>query len=84
MLYSCGHFVKFMSLYASAPRMAPYLMDALLPAVRAKGLAAMLAAHRPTRLPLRWAAAQLGFADDQEEEVRWLAYCLMHCLQQQQ
>lgn len=49
--------------------MAPYLMDALLPAVRAGGLATMLAAYHPCRLPLAWVAAQLGWGEDQEEEV---------------
>jgi hypothetical protein len=50
--------------------MAPYLMDALLPRVRAQGLATLLAAHRPARLPLDWAMSQLGWEADQEAEVR--------------
>lgn len=60
-----------MRLYTSAPRMAPYLMDALLPRVRGQGLAALLAAHRPARLPLGWALLQLGWEEDQEGEVRF-------------
>ncbi|WIA35122.1 hypothetical protein OEZ86_003603 [Tetradesmus obliquus] len=69
-----GAYVSFMRLYASAPRMAPYLMDALLPRVRGQGLAALLAAHRPARLPLGWALLQLGWEEDQEgEALRYLA-----------
>lgn len=64
-----GAYVSFMGLYASAPRMAPYLMDALLPRVRAQGLATLLAAHRPARLSLDWTMTQLGWEEDQEQEV---------------
>jgi hypothetical protein len=49
--------------------MAPYLMDALLPRVRAQGLATLLAAHHPARLPLDWLMTQLGWEEDQEQEV---------------
>ncbi|KAF8060462.1 LENG8 [Scenedesmus sp. PABB004] len=66
--YRSGHYVGFMSAYASAPRMAPYLLDQLLPRVRRGALGALLAAYHPLRLPLGWAAAQLGWGDDQEDE----------------
>lgn len=59
-----------MSLYGSAPRMAPYLMDQLLPKVRTAALATMLSSHYPTRLPLDWVIRQLGFGEDQEREVK--------------
>lgn len=62
-----------MSLYASAPRMAPYFMDQLLPRVRGAAMATMLAAYHPTRLPLDWVMVQLGFGEDQQQEVRLLS-----------
>eukprot|EP00878_Enallax_costatus_P031815 GHUV01034864.1.p1 GENE.GHUV01034864.1~~GHUV01034864.1.p1 ORF type:complete len:105 (-),score=13.40 GHUV01034864.1:393-707(-) len=65
-----GQYCKFMSLYGSAPRMAAYLMDQLLPQVRASGLATMLSAYYPTRLPVDWVMLQLGFGEDQQDEVR--------------
>jgi hypothetical protein len=57
-----GDAAAFFRLYAEAPRMAPYLLDALAPRVRANALAAALAAHRPG-VPAAWLAAQLGFQD---------------------
>lgn len=51
-----GH---LLSLYESAPRMAPYLMDPLLDRLRAR-LAAALSAFSPS-VPLHFAAATLGF-----------------------
>jgi hypothetical protein len=62
--------------------MAPYLMDALLPRVRAQGLATLLAAHHPARLPLEWTMTQLGWEQDQQQEVGaqpiWLAVFWLH------
>lgn len=60
-----------MALYADAPRMAPYLMDALLDRVRAAGLRALAAGYSPLPLPLGWAAAQLGF-DSESEGAEWM------------
>lgn len=70
-----GQYKHFMSLYGSAPRMAPYLMDQLLPRVRAAGLATILVAYCPTRLPLDWMMVQLGFAEDQMQEVSPVCCC---------
>ncbi|BDA50297.1 Leukocyte receptor cluster member 8 homolog [Coccomyxa sp. Obi] len=50
---------QLLSLYESAPRMAPYLMDPLLDRLRAR-LAAALSGFSPS-VPLRFAAATLGF-----------------------
>ena len=58
---------SFFRLYRSAPRMSPYLMDALAQGVRAAALAAALAAYRPGA-PLEHLAAQLGFADAAQME----------------
>eukprot|EP00775_Hariotina_reticulata_P014769 gene14769-14944_t len=57
-----------MKLYGSAHRMAPYLMDQLLPRVRSAGLMTLLSAYQPTRLPLDWVMLQLGFGEDQQQE----------------
>eukprot|EP00878_Enallax_costatus_P032780 GHUV01036048.1.p1 GENE.GHUV01036048.1~~GHUV01036048.1.p1 ORF type:complete len:130 (+),score=28.13 GHUV01036048.1:45-392(+) len=71
-----GQYCKFMSLYGSAPRMAAYLMDQLLPQVRASGLATMLSAYYPTRLPVDWVMLQLGFGEDQQDEAaNYFAAC---------
>jgi hypothetical protein len=58
-------------LYADAPRMSPYLMDALLDRVRARALRTLAFAYSPLPLPLDWAAAQLGF-DGAAEAAAWL------------
>jgi hypothetical protein len=58
-----GDACAFFRLYAHAPRMAPYLMDALSAGVRVRALAAALAAYRPG-VPAAWLATQLGFADE--------------------
>jgi hypothetical protein len=58
-----GDACAFFRLYAQAPRMAPYLMDALSAGVRVRALAAALSAYRPG-VPAAWLAAQLGFADE--------------------
>jgi hypothetical protein len=60
-----------MRLYADAPRMAPYLMDALLERVRARALRGMCAAYSPLPLPLGWAAEQLGF-DGAADAAAWM------------
>lgn len=59
-----------MQLYATAPRMIPYLMDSLLERVRLRGLRALLAAYSPLPLPLDWVAVQLGF-EGPEDAARW-------------
>ena len=70
---SSGNFHKFFRLYASAPRMASYLMELMLPGMRRLGLRAMLRAHSPT-VSAEWVANALGFAsaadadDDGEDE----------------
>ncbi|KAI8474600.1 MAG: SAC3/GANP/Nin1/mts3/eIF-3 p25 family-domain-containing protein [Monoraphidium minutum] len=66
-----GDYVRFVALYADAPRMAPYLLDALLERVRARGLRALAVAYSPLPLPLGWAAAQLGF-DDAGDAAEWM------------
>lgn len=50
---------ELLELYASAPRMTPYLMDALLQRLRGR-LAAALSAYSPS-VPLSLVAAALGF-----------------------
>ncbi|KAK9903296.1 hypothetical protein WJX75_002137 [Coccomyxa subellipsoidea] len=50
---------ELLELYASAPRMTPYLMDALLERLRGR-LAAALSAYSPS-VPLSLVAAALGF-----------------------
>jgi hypothetical protein len=57
-----GDAATFGHMFDNAPRMSPYLMDALLPRVRAKGLVAALTAYRPG-CPLSCLARQLGFTD---------------------
>ena len=64
-----GDACAFFRLYRDAPRMAPYLMDALSARVRATALAAALAAYRPG-VPAAWLAAQLGF-EDATQLVEW-------------
>ncbi len=56
-----------MALYVDAPRMAPYLMDALAGKVRRRGASAMVAAYAPS-LPLDFVKLQLGL--ETAEEVR--------------
>eukprot|EP00899_Mesostigma_viride_P001207 jgi/Mesvir1/11087/Mv02461-RA.1 len=57
-----GDYCSFFRLYACAPRMAPYLMDALVPRMRARALRAMLRGYFPS-LPLAFVARSLGFGD---------------------
>lgn len=57
-----GDAATFVHMFDNAPRMSPYLMDALLPRVRATGLVAALTAYRPG-CPLSCLARQLGFTD---------------------
>jgi hypothetical protein len=57
--------VAFFRLYKTAPRMAPYLMDALSAGVRTSALNAALAGYRPG-VPTAWLAQQLGFAHAEE------------------
>jgi len=56
-----GAHLTFIQLYATAPRMTPYLMDALLERVRTRALRTLCAAYSPLPLPVAWVAAQLGF-----------------------
>jgi hypothetical protein len=67
-----GAYLRFMQLYATAPRMGPYLMDALLERVRLRGLRTLASAYSPLPLPLDWVAAQLGF-EGAEEAAEWAA-----------
>lgn len=55
-----GDVVGFLRLYPSAPRMAPYMMDALLATLRSQMVATMLVAYRPTAVPLAHVADCLG------------------------
>jgi hypothetical protein len=52
--------------------MAPYLMDGLLPRVRARALRTLCAAYSPLPLPLAWVAEQLGF-ESAAEAGAWAA-----------
>lgn len=63
-----GNFHKFFRLYASAPRMASYLMELMLPAMRRLGMRSMLRAHNPT-VSAEWVAKMLGFgaSDDKDD-----------------
>jgi hypothetical protein len=67
-----GDFVGFVAAYGSAPRMAPYLLDGLLPRVRARALRTIAAAYAPLPLPLSSLAEMLGF-DTPEEAGGWAA-----------
>jgi hypothetical protein len=49
----------FTSLYLDAPRMSPFLMDALAGRLQRRGAAAMVSAYAPS-LPLEFASLQLG------------------------
>jgi hypothetical protein len=62
---SCNY-QRFMALYATAPRMSPYLMDLWLPRIRAATLKVLLVAYRPTALPMDFVASCLGFEGVQE------------------
>ena len=67
---------RFFALYADAPRMSAYLMDALLDRVRATGLSALVAAYGRD-LDLAFVCGQLGF--DPETETAALAeYASQH------
>ena len=70
-----GDAAAFMRLYPTAPRMSSYLMDALLPAVRAACLAAALAAYRPG-CPLTVLARQLGCDDGDGQHAQLLEWAL--------
>lgn len=65
-----GSYLRYIQLYATAPRMAPYLMDCLLERVRARALRTVTAAYSPLPLPLEWLAEQLGF-ESAEECATW-------------
>ena len=65
---SCNY-QSFMELYATAPRMAPYLMDLWLPRIRAATLKVLLLAYRPTALPMTFVASCLGFEGIKEVRV---------------
>ncbi|KAI7844718.1 hypothetical protein COHA_001806 [Chlorella ohadii] len=58
-------FVNFLRLYESAPRMAPYLMDALLAKMRSKAYSTVLAAFQPS-VPLSALAGWFGFTKKKE------------------
>lgn len=60
-----GDFVRFMQLYLEAPRMAPYLMDLLLPKMRIKAYNTVLAAFLPS-VPLAALAGWFGFTKRKE------------------
>jgi hypothetical protein len=64
-----GNAAAFFRLQRSAPRMAPYLMDRLAPALRSTALAAALAAYRPGA-PAAWFATMLCF-DSASQCVQW-------------
>ena len=73
-----GDAAAFVRLYPSAPRMSSYLMDALLPGVRAACLAAALAAYRPG-CPMAVLARQLGCGDDGDgQHAQLLDWALAH------
>lgn len=55
----CANFYRFFSLYCDAPRMSAYLMDAMLPRMRATGLRTLIAAHG-TAVDLEFVADVLG------------------------
>ncbi|PRW59764.1 Leukocyte receptor cluster member 8 isoform A [Chlorella sorokiniana] len=58
-------FVNFLRLYESAPRMSPYLMDALLAKMRSKAYSTVLAAFQPS-VPLSALAGWFGFTKKKE------------------
>ncbi|GAX78375.1 hypothetical protein CEUSTIGMA_g5817.t1 [Chlamydomonas eustigma] len=59
-----GDFHSFAKLYQTAPRMSPYLMDRLLPRMRAWALKAMVTAYRPTSVPLSHVSVELCLEQD--------------------
>lgn len=59
-------YALFLSLYRTAPRMSPYLMDMMLASMRHRALAASVAAHKPTPLPLTLLASVLGVESAEE------------------
>ena len=56
--YFASDYAAFTALYVDAPRMTPYLMDALAGRVRRRGALAMVAAY--ASLPLQFISSQLG------------------------
>jgi len=64
-----GNAAAFFRLHRCAPRMAPYLMDRLAPALRAQALAAALAAYRPG-VPVAWMSDLLAF-DEEAQALQW-------------
>ena len=57
--YFASDYSVFTSLYLDAPRMSPFLMDALAGRLQRRGAAAMVSAYAPS-LPLEFASLQLG------------------------
>lgn len=64
-----GNYAAFFRLYEGAPRMAPYLMDALAADVRRAGLAVAVKAYAPA-VDAEFLAEQLGL-EARERELRW-------------
>ena len=64
-----GAYATFTALYMDAPRMSPYLMDALSSRVRHAGLRTLVNAYLPT-LPLDFVMLQLGL--ETEDDARQL------------
>ncbi|KAG1672045.1 hypothetical protein FOA52_008921 [Chlamydomonas sp. UWO 241] len=65
-----GDYAAFGELYASAPRMAPYLMDRLLPRLRAFTMQAMITAYRPSPVPLSYLGASLVVEQDGADVIK--------------
>mmetsp|Transcript_3798 Transcript_3798/g.10925 ORF Transcript_3798/g.10925 Transcript_3798/m.10925 type:complete len:371 (+) Transcript_3798:273-1385(+) len=64
-----GAYGTFTALYVDAPRMAPYLMDALSSRVRQSGLKTLIDSYMPT-VPMKYIMVQLGL--ETEADVRQL------------
>jgi len=70
----------FFRLQDVAPNMGMYLMDFIVPSIRATGLRCMMKAYRPT-LSVKFILSELGFAFDggnmldEEEGYAWLKGC---------
>uniref|UniRef100_A0A7R9V2P4 SAC3/GANP/THP3 conserved domain-containing protein n=1 Tax=Chlamydomonas euryale TaxID=1486919 RepID=A0A7R9V2P4_9CHLO len=62
--FRMGDFHAFSSLYSSAPRMSPYLMDRMLPKMRAFACQAIMTAYRPTPVPLSYLEDSLAVQQD--------------------
>ncbi len=64
--YNAGNYVSFLRLYASAPRMAPFLMDRMLVKLRKRVYAAALCAYSQQVLPLSALQRWWGFETTME------------------